>query len=190
MLRKEWDITKTALQNLEKLGLSRRPLALRQNGGLEKQVDGENAIQDHNDNASSSEDDAYASEDDNEDNATMDAEDEDNAQPEAGPSNPAKKDKTSKDIPKGFARIVRDEQGNVIDVIMSAYDEPDVPEIQPEQAEGAQEEVDEDQETPWGKRFSSKEHEKKLRKAAEPVPAKSAALRRKFVLPSASLKAT
>lgn len=192
ILRKEWDINKTALQNLEKLGLARRPLALRQNGGIEKHV--EDVLNEHaHDNAEDASDDddedAYASEDDddNEDDSMMNATSiDDNDTPEAGPSNSHKKptmEKTSKDIPKGFARIIRDADGNVIDVVMSAYDEPDVPSTQQDEEEDDNEESmeantnEDDEKTPWGKPLVSKEHEKQLRKAAKPVPAKNAALR-------------
>lgn len=187
VLRKEWDIKKTALQNLEKLGLARRPLALRQNGGTEKQVDADSPQQNEApSNQTSDDDDAYAMASDNDEEnpvATTSAHQE---QPDAGPSSSSSRseprmDKKSKDIPKGFARIIRDDQGNVIDVVMSAYDD-DTDEPQPEeQAPSAKEPVlaQDDEETPWGKPLVSKDLETRLQKAAEPVPAKSAAVRRK-----------
>lgn len=186
VLRREWDVTKTALQNLEKLGLARRPLALRQNGGTEKHLMQDNQDQ-PSEQANDSDSDAYASDDD----AEMD-DDEDIAtdeQPAAGPSNSSSNnppmDKTSKSIPKGFARIIRDDKGNVIDVVMSAFDEPDEEPEQQEQAQSAQGEAavesvfdnSEDEDTPWGKPLISREHERQLKKAARPVPAKSAGLR-------------
>jgi nucleolar protein 16 len=192
ILRKEWDIHKTARQNLDKLGLARRPLSLKQSGGIEKLVSDEQPQQD-NEDAASSEEDAYASDNDNDndndiedsDNATDDDNDNEHAQPQAGPSNTQPPmDKTSKSIPKGFARIIRDAQGNVVDVVMSAFDEPDEPPklntieaeealIKSEQQAAEADDVD----TPWGKPLISREHETRLKKAAVPVLAKSAALR-------------
>lgn len=165
---------------MEKLGLARRPLALRQNGGIEKHVDADLLQQQGDkkeDGSDDDDEDAYAS--DNDDNEeSMNATD---SNAEAGPSNSQPPmDKTSKDIPKGFARIIRDAQGNVIDVVMSAYDEPDEPSEEQEELENLHDMQDEEEETPWGKPLAHKEHEKKLRKAAEPVPAKSAALRGEF----------
>lgn len=182
-MRKEWDVTKTALQNLEKLGLARRPLALRQNGGIEKSLDAEILQQDGAQaNQASDDEDAYASDEsmDEEDVATIMDE-----QPQAGPSSNPPMDKKSKSIPKGFARIIRDDKGNVIDVVMSAFDESDEePEQEEEMAQPAEKVVDnddsEDEETPWGKPLVSKEHERQLKKAAKPVPAKSAGLRREL----------
>lgn len=178
VLRKEWDIKKTALQNLEKLGLARRPLALRQNGGTERAPRTDSTLQGNEQlNQASDDEDAYASESDEDDEnpvaTTLEQE-----QSQAGPSSNQPMDKKSKDIPKGFARIIRDDQGNVIDVVMSAYDEaedhPDQPE---EQAQSAEPELEENEDTPWGRPLVSRELETRLQKAAEPVPAKSAALR-------------
>lgn len=160
--------------------MARRPLALRQNGGTEKHIDADLLQQQGDkkeDGSDDDDEDAYAS--DNDDNEeSMNATD---SNAEAGPSNSQPPmDKTSKDIPKGFARIIRDAQGNVIDVVMSAYDEPDEPSEEQEELENSHDMQDEEEETPWGKPLAHKEHEKKLRKAAEPVPARSAALRGEF----------
>lgn len=152
-------------------------MALRQNGGIEKPLDGDSLQQDNaNADRASEDEDAYVSDDsmDDEENAIMDG------QPQAGPSNPPM-DKKSKSIPKGFARIIRDDKGNVIDVVMSAYDESDEEAEQEETAQSAEQVVEndnsEDEETPWGKPLVSREHERQLKKAAKHVPAKSAGLR-------------
>lgn len=188
VLRKEWDIKKTALQNLEKLGLARRPLALRQNGGTEKQFDADSTH--HQEGAqleqASDDDDAYAveSDNDNENPVATASSSQQRGQPQAGPSSTTKPpmDKKSKDIPKGFARIIRDDQGNVVDVVMSAYDEDVEPQPEKEEQPVEPETARDDEETPWGKPLVSRDLETRLQKAAQPVHAKSAALRRKLPL--------
>lgn len=187
----------TARQNLEKLGLARRPLALKHSGGSEKYIAEADRTQLHDDNDSEDEDnnddDEYASEGEQDMQADHlldssegeDDEDEDNDTPRAGPSKEPNMSKKSKSIPKGYARIIRDEKGNAIDVIMSAYDEPDQNgSDNDDDGSNAEEdnfngetEDNEELDTPWGRPFATKEEEKKLRKAAEPVPAKTAALR-------------
>jgi len=122
-------------------------------------------------------DDAQMDEEDSDSDSDSD-QDEDSA---PGPSNEAStsgvtKSKsgtyTSKDIPKGFARIERDAEGNVLRVVMSAFDEP----AEEEEQEG-DEQDEEEQDTPWGKPLNDGKHEKAMQKNAQPVIAKNEAIR-------------
>ena len=64
-------------------------------------------------------------------------EEESSAQPEASSSMPTKAAGTN-GVPKGFGKIIRDAEGNIVDVQMGDEEDADEPETQ---AEGAEEEI-------------------------------------------------
>lgn len=175
-LVKEWDVKLTAAQNYERLGLHlKRPMALRQSGGVEKLHPA--ASRRPSGTASTSKktlDDE--DEDDEGDDMSEDDEDEEGASPrEEQPQPPTL---TSRDIPKGFARIERDAQGNVLRVIMSAWDNDGQ---DGEGAEGDEQQGESNKvattTTPWGAPLTNEEDEKRLQALAQPVQAKNQAIR-------------
>lgn len=104
----QWDVKKTARQNYQALGLMhKRPLSLKKSGGSEAAL---SLGQDEREGASESDGAGYTS-----------SEEEDSATATPGAARPDS-NATSKDIPKGFARIERDASGKILRVVMSAHD--------------------------------------------------------------------
>jgi nucleolar protein 16 len=152
------------------LGLSlKRPLALRQSGGTEKHDEDLSLFgkmdEDANDESSEEEEE----EDDNDDD------EDEKAAKEAAAARPPS-NTTSRDIPKGFARIERDAQGNVIRVVMSAFDEDDDDDDEQlnESGQGAQQHQED---TPWGVPLNREEDARRAAAPVRPVIAKNAAIR-------------
>jgi len=211
-LVKEWDVKQTAAQNYERLGLHiKRPMAIHQSGGVERL----HAVSSQSSKASTSkqalteatEDD---SDDDDEEMSEVEDDDEENDGRHTREAQPPTL--RSKDIPKGFARIERDAQGNVLRVVMSAWDADEEDAQMGEggddfeggaeeaEAEAANADADADAApttTPWGAPLTNTQEEERLRALAKPVEAKNQAIRdleaqarSQKAIPAASLRFT
>lgn len=172
----QWDVKKTARQNYEALGLMhKRPLSLKKSGGVEAApaVDADEAM-------TEPEGAGYTSSEESESDG-----DEPAAEATPRPDSTA----TSKDIPRGFARIERDASGKILRVVMSAYDadEQDNEETAPAsnatslaksaKAKGKARQLDAEGATPWGAPLNDEEHERLFEAEPEAVEASNQVLR-------------